>query len=178
MKFLISILLATSLYAQTVGTAITASDGPPTDWHSKRYSAPSTDVLIICYARPRLSTITQTSISTAATAVVTVSGGHGLSLDSAPNVTITGGTGLWAGINGFYKATVTGTTTFTIPVDSSLFSTVSGTIVITTRAPRENQAIWSVKKLKFDSTGNPKTELWADGGSSNTCVAPETLSFQ
>lgn len=170
--------MAVSLYAQTLGAPITTSDGPPADWHSKRYSAPSPTVTIICYARPRLSTITHNSISNAAAAVITVSGGHGLSTDSAPEVTISGGTGVWVAINGVFKATVINSTTFSVPVDTSSLSTVTGTVVITTRAPRENQAIWSVKKIVLDSSGGPKAELWASNGSSNTCVSPEALAFQ
>jgi hypothetical protein len=178
MKILITFLMAVSLYAQAVGTAVTTSDGPPTDWHSKRYFAPSSTVTIICYARPRLSTITYNSISNAAAAVITVSGGHGLSTDSAPEVTISGGTGAWVGINGVHKTTVINSTTFSVPVDSTLFSTVTGTVVITTRAPRENQAIWSVKKIVLDSSGGPKAEFWASNGSNNACVSPEALAFQ
>ncbi len=179
MKFLISFaLLAASLLGQPQGPITTRSDGPAGDWHSKRYYAPTSTTFYICYARPVRSTVAQTGISNAASAVFTVSGGHGLSLYSVPVMTITGGTGLWVGVNGVYQATIIDSTTFSIPVDSTLFSTITGTVVVTTTAPRENQPIWSVKKIQSDSSGNPLAELWAVGGASNVCSSPATLSYQ
>lgn len=46
-------------------------------------------------------------------------------------ITISGGTGAWAGVNGVFTVTVTGASTFSIPVDSTGFGAVAGTIKFT-----------------------------------------------
>jgi hypothetical protein len=50
-------------------------------------------------------------------------------LATGDRITISGGTGNWAAINGRFTVTRTGTNTFTIPVDSTTFRARTGTVV-------------------------------------------------
>lgn len=69
------------------------------------------------------------SISAASNAspVSLTSVAHGLI--TGDQVTISGGTGAWAAINGTFTVTVTSADTFTVPVDSTAFGALAGTIV-------------------------------------------------
>lgn len=77
-----------------------------------------------------LSTVTITAATNAAAVVLTVVG-HGLS--TGDGITISGGTGNWAAINGAWTITVTGANTFTIPIDSTTFGALTGTPVFPSR---------------------------------------------
>jgi hypothetical protein len=71
--------------------------------------------------------IVANSISNASPAVVNTVGPHGLS--STQTVTLSGGTGAWAAINGFYNIVVTGANTFTVAVNSTGFGGYGGQVV-------------------------------------------------
>lgn len=53
---------------------------------------------------------------------------------SGQQVTISGGTGAWAPVNGTFTVTVITATTFSIPVDSTAFGAIAGTIIATVSA--------------------------------------------
>lgn len=176
----LTIIIAAGLYAQSGGTGIVATDGPPRDWHTKIYTN-TTSALYICYTKQDSTQTTINSItpSTGTVTTLTFGSAHGFSLRSTPTITISGMTGSWAPINGSFTATVTGTTTITIAVNSSGFGAVTGTAVVTTRAARLTQPIWGVKALFTSAaTGLPEFEGWAVNGFSNTCTDPATLSYQ
>lgn len=77
-----------------------------------------------------LSTIT-ISAATNANPVVFTANAHGLS--TGDGITISGGTGNWAAVNGSWTITVTGANTFSIPVDSTTFGAITGTLVYPSR---------------------------------------------
>ncbi len=120
---------------------------------------------------------------------------HGLDYQSGatvlPVVTISGGTGAWAGVNGQFVATPTSANAFTIPVDSTAFGALSGTLVVTTTAPKTTEAVWLVKgfvyataNLIFSGTGFAPGGAGAKGGNgpSNSmnqiCANRTSLAYQ
>lgn len=102
------------------------------------------------------------SISAAsnAAAVVMTSNAHGFDTTVRPKITISGGTGNWAAVNGTFVATPTGANTFTIPVDSTTFGAVTGTLVFTTTAPRTTVAEWAVQVYGYDGSANQVSKAW------------------
>jgi len=173
------VCLGVSVFAQQIGTPVLVSDAPGYDGHTK-YAYVSGQSTYICFARPAqtVATVTYTSISNAASAVVTVSGGHGFHLDSTPLVTLSGGTGSWAIFNGEYKATILSSTTFSIPANTTSAGAISGTVVLKTRAPRTNQNIWMVLKITNSASDDFQSSIWATNGYGNACDNRATLSYQ
>lgn len=108
--------------------------------------------------QPNSYAYTVTSVSKAGAAVVTITA-HGLA--SGMSVTVAGGTGDWAGINGAQIVTVTGANTFTIAVDTSGYaSTFAGTIV--TNAPRTNATVWSINLNVYNGGGQLTRTAWCN----------------
>jgi len=122
---------------------------------------------------------------------------HGLDFPSAatiaPVITISGGTGSWAAVNGSWVATITSANAFTIPVDSTAFGALAGTLVVTTTAPKSTEAVWLVKNyvytaatanLIFSGTGfaPPGAGISARVGPSNAmnqiCANRASLAYQ
>lgn len=132
----------------------------------------SDNLLYMCKARaiqPRAAVMSVSAASNASPVSLT-SAGHGFSTQFLPLVTISGGTGNWAAINGTWTATITGANTLTIPVDSTAFGALAGTIVLTTYAPLTTQSVWSV--MKFVYSGTNMTGSFTIAGSTgerNTC---------
>jgi hypothetical protein len=124
------------------------------------------------------TTIAHSSITTGAASIVTVAGGHGLHINTSPQVTIKGATLTWAGLNGTFKVTVLDSTSFSVPFNSSALGAVTGTVVMTTTAPRTSSPIWAVTKITTDAVGNPLSDLWANGGWANVCDNRTILSYQ
>lgn len=172
-----ALLLAPIAGAQS-GLPTLHSDGPPFD-RNTRYMYESGTDLYICQSKAYApsTVLTQTAISNAAAAVFTVTN-HGLHLSSNPNVTVTGGTGGWAAINGTHRATVIDANTFSVPVNSSTLGAVTGTVVVTTNAPRTSQAIWTVLKVVSNASNKAIASMWAAGGDTLVCDNRTSLSYQ
>ena len=124
------------------------------------YTANVLDYTCTARSLQKQSQITVSTVSNANPGSFTATA-HGIYY-SASGVTakavvfISGATGGWTGINGTFVATPTSANAFTIPVDTSSFGSFSGqSITVTTRAPLVTQAIWSVKSLVSDASGNP-----------------------
>lgn len=134
------------------GPSVLQSEGPPNESYTHVYSYSGTNVECIGAARSsrQAVTLTVTSVSTAAAAVVTVTA-HGLATDN--RVIISGATGDWAGLNGTQIITRTGANTFTVPINSSGYAaTFNG--AITTTAPQTSKPIWAISKIYYDGSGN------------------------
>lgn len=133
------------------GSPVTQSIEPPREaWTDVQDFAGGSSAVYVGKAKGLQPsyTYTVTSVSTASSAVVTITA-HGLQDDNA--VVIAGATGDWAACNGTQKITRTGADTFTIAVNSSAFSgTFNGTV--TTTAPRTSAAVWSIQKLYYSSS--------------------------
>jgi hypothetical protein len=165
--------LSVAMFAQQ---PVTLSDAFIPDYTSLFYT-PSSSVTYACYAKTSsapTSTITVSGVSNANPGVVTATG-HGLHVDMNPEITISGGTGGWAAVNGTHRATIINANSFSIPVNTSSLGAVTGTLVFTTKAPRTNQKIWLVMKVMKDASGNVSSRLWATGGYSNACDDRATL---
>lgn len=152
-------------------------DGPPGGTALQHYYAYSGSYLTYsCAAASRQSiseSIAITAASNASAASLT-STAHGLNSYATPLVTISGGTGAWAAVNGTWTATITGANTFTIPVASTGFSTLTGTLVFTTQAPRLSRPVWAVEMFIYDGSNNLVTSGWVGGSTAftNVCSAP------
>lgn len=175
------LLCAVAVLAQNTpsGMQVIVSDGPSAEFYT-RYAYTSGTITHICASKHynELSTVTQSAISNAASAVVTATA-HGLHPDSNPTVVITGGTGNWAAFNGTRTVTVIDANSFSVPVNSTGFGAVAGTIVIKTNAPRTSRPIWVVTKVNSDASGTGRqSSMTAVGGYSNICDSRSTLSFQ
>lgn len=134
-----------------------------------------TNITTLCKAislQPTSPAISVASATNANPVVLTVSGGHGLSTNFRPLVTISGGTGNWTAINGTFTATPISTTTLSIAVNSTAFGALAGTVTFTTRSPRITQPVWSVAQYVY-SGGIFVGSAWYGGSSSamTTCSA-------
>lgn len=106
-------------------------------------------------------TLTGATVSKAAAGVVTFTA-HGLASDNS--VTISGGTGDWAALNGTRIITKIDADTFSVAVNTSGYSgTFGGTV--TTNAPQTSAASWAVQKYYYDASGNVLRTAWAAGTS-------------
>lgn len=135
----------------------------------------SNNLLYACRARsiqPSNSILSISAGSNANPVSLTVTG-HGFNTNQLPLVTISGGTGNWAAVNGTWTATITGANTLTVPVNSTSFGAVTGTLILTTYAPRTTQSVWSVMKLVYDGSNNLVNVFYPGGSTSerNTCSA-------
>ena len=168
MRIILLLLAAVAAYGQP--ETIISQKSPLTAYQFiMAYSG--SDLLYICRAASTQPTSPSISIASATQAnpvVFTVSGGHGFNTSSLPQVTISGGTGNWTGVNGTFTATIINSTTFSIAVDSSAYGAVTGTLVFTTRAPRTTSYIWSVQKFVYDGSSNLIWSGWVGGTPSFT----------
>ncbi len=175
-------------------SSVNQTDGPPSGPSMQTVFVYSgSNVIGICWAHSlpsgtgvdknrRSVQVAVSAISKANPAVVT-STGHGLSLLTLPQVTISGATGTgWAtGINGTFTATVIDANTFSVPVDSTGFGTLAGTVTFATSAPRQTVAEWAVQVLLY-SGANVVTKAWLQGsstmGAKCTDVGSTTVGVQ
>lgn len=157
-------------------TAVNQADGPPSGSSVQTAFIYSGSSLVgQCWAKslpdngkPRTAKVAVSAISKANPAVVT-STGHGFTLLTLPQVTISGatGTGWVTGINGTFTATVIDANTFSVPVDSTGFGTLAGTVVFSTSAPRQSIAEWAVQVFAYGGpSGAISAKTWVQG--SNT----------
>ena len=154
------------IFAQE-GSQTNETAGPPLRSYQKIYGYSGSNLVYICMAPSVVSDRSRTSVSITAASnagsVSFTSTGHGFDTNSRPKVTISGGTGNWAAVNGTFTATVTSANAFTIPVDSTAFGALTGTLVFTTTAPRTGQPEWSVKLYRYDGSSNLVWEGWLSG---------------
>jgi hypothetical protein len=181
-KFLLVFFAAVWLASAQTPTAsqVAISEEPPRDFFTKLYYKTGNDTYY-CVSKSQTAlptTIAHSSITTGAASIVTVAGGHGLHINTSPQVTIKGATLTWAGLNGTFKVTVLDSTSFSVPFNSSALGAVTGTVVMTTTAPRTSSPIWAVTKITTDAVGNPLSDLWANGGWANVCDNRTILSYQ
>lgn len=144
------------------GLNVTVSGGPPPEAWTQIFDYNGNNLVYTGWARSAQSptqTLTVTSVSKANPAVVTITA-HGLPTGST--VTVAGGTGDWAGLNGTYTATNTGANTFTVPKDTSGYAgTFAGTI--TTSSPQTSRAIWAIQKNFYNGSNQLTNTMWAVG---------------
>lgn len=168
MRFIVLLLAALAVNAQT---EMRLSQRNPDTGYQMILTYSGSNLLYLCKAnsiQPTSPSISITSVSNAAAAVITVSGGHGFNTSALPLVTISGGTGNWTPLNASLTATVINSTTFSVPIDSSGFGVVTGTLVYTTRAPRTTSSVWSVQKFVYDGSDNMIWSGWVGGTPSYT----------
>lgn len=177
MRLLYTLLLSTTaafLFTGPVGRAqdgpnVTLTDSPPPRGWEQVINYTGNNATSICYSPSTLTTglraATRVSISAATNAspVVFTSTGHGFALSARPQVTVSGATGGWTGVNGTRTATVIDANTFSIPVDSTGFGALTGTVVFTTTAPRSAQPEWAVKIITYDGSNNAIWIGWLNG---------------
>jgi len=163
---LLTFLLAGVALAQQ-GPDVTISPFAPMNPAQKVYGYTGANLIYTCTAKTDypLSGPVSISAGTNASPVVFTSTGHGFNTASRPIVSISGGTGNWAAVNGDFVATIVDTNTFSIPVDSTAFGAVTGTIVFRTQAPRLNQPQWSVIRYFYDGSNNLISSVWLGGSS-------------
>ena len=170
MKLILLLLAALAVSAQT---EMRLSQRNPDTGYQFVLGYSGSNLIYACKAasiQPVSPSISIASASNASPVVFTISGGHGFNLSSTPTVTIAGGTGNWAAVNGSFTATVINTTTYSIVVDSTAFGAVTGTLTYTTRAPRITSAVWSIQKLIYDGSNNLIFAAWDSGTPSYTRV--------
>lgn len=141
-----------------VGTEVIVSSGPErTQWTSLFFRDGSNNLEYICIARSQQDTYTWTVagstltsiVDATNTATVTTASEHGLAVGNL--VTIAGASD--ADLNGtYYIQTVPSTTTFTITTASVTDATYTTGLSMTTRAPRNTAAIWTIQKLSYTTT--------------------------
>lgn len=178
--FILLFISLISLFSQSpnpTGQAVAVNEAPLAELWTVPIYVSGNDTYL-CYAKQvsNQSTIIQSAISNASSAVITATG-HGIHSKQSPLVTISGGTGNWAALNGTWKATYVDANSFSVAVNSTSFGAVTGTVVITTRAPLLTSPIWGVYKSSTDGT-NPVMNIWAAGGYSNKCSDYATLAYQ
>lgn len=143
-----------------LSTPVTITAPPTEGWSTISSYDGSNNFEYSGYARSKQSilyTFPGATISAAATAVITATA-HGLQAGNA--VTIAGGTGDWAGINGTRLITVIDANTFSVAVNSSGYSgTFAGTV--STFAPRTNAACWSIQRSFYINTNYLSRSTWA-----------------
>lgn len=186
MKFWTTLILGLGMAALACaqdGTPVNISQGPPRTPYQAIYgytlSGSIYNLVYACYSPSNLAEgfrhETQIAISAATNAnpVVFTSTGHGFNLNSRPSITIQGGTGNWAAVNGTFTATIIDANTFSIPVNSTAFGAVTGTLTFNTTAPRLNQLEWAVVLYAYDANNNLISRTWLDG---STGVGPSGFS--
>lgn len=108
-----------------------------------------------------VATSALTSIVDAAnTATATTGSAHGLQTGNRIRIE----NALDEDLNGEHIITVTGATTFTfttVNVTDDTYNNVS--LKLSTKAPRTNRPVWSIKKYYYDGSGNVARMSWAEG---------------
>lgn len=174
---LIAFMIPDPGYAQqAVNQTDGAPSGPPIQ---TAFVYTGSNVSGICWARStpsnnqerdnRNTAVAVSAVSKASAAVVT-SVGHGFTLLTLPQVTISGATGTgWSAINSTFVATVIDADTFSIPVASTGFGTLAGTVVFKTTAPRQTVNEWAVQVLGYGGPGGAvSVKTWLNGTNSFT----------
>jgi hypothetical protein len=171
LRFTLAGILTAALVAAQTGTPVNISQGPAATAFQAIYGYSGTNQIYACYspsslgAGPRAEVLTSISAATNANPVVFTSTAHGFNANTRPSITISGGTGNWAAVNGTFIATVTSANAFSIPVDSTTFGAVTGTLVYTTTAPRTNKFEWAVVLYSYDGSNNLINRTWLNGSS-------------
>lgn len=151
-------------------------EGPPPDGWTTLLFYTGSNLEYVCQARGlqpnfsyRRSDSTITSITDSGTTSTAVVPNHGLAVGNA--VTISGAT-VDTDLNGtYYVQTVADADTFTITTANvSDAAYTESTLVITTTAPRDTAAIWSVQKLSYDGSDNLIRKQWASGSSTYRAI--------
>ena len=183
MKKLILLLAIAAICFSQDGQPVRISDDPSNVAVTQVFIVNgSNQTTAICSARSLMTTgfraATSVSISAATNAnpAVFTSTGHGFPTDSRPSVTISGGTGSWAAVNGTFTATVVDADTYSIPVDSTTFGALAGTVIFQTTAPRTTVPEWAVQKIAYDISGNAIYKAWLNGVSSYTSKCSDASS--
>jgi hypothetical protein len=184
MKTLLLLASAALVFAQSDSPVNTISAGDPNAGYQNIYVFTGTNLIYHCKAASRQDTQTLPTISAATNAnpVVLTITAHAFDYQalttSTPTITITGGTGSWAGINGTWTFTPTGANTGTIPVDSTAFGALAGTFVVTSRAPRTTALKWSIIHYAYDASNNLIWSGWAtDPTRGNASVGSPAAEF-
>lgn len=155
--------------------------GPPGTAYQKIFKYSGGNLVAVCMAKTdQLTPSPPISISAASNASpVSFTTTHGFDWQSAttttPTITISGGTGNWAAVNGTWTFTPTSATTGTIPVDSTAFGALTGTLTFTTRAPRVTQPVWAITYSKYDGSNNIIWNGWAANPSISSTGAPAEI---
>lgn len=168
--FLLVITLAPALLAQE-GIQVNSSIGPPLRPFTKLNYYTGSDLIYTCLtASVQPSYRVSVGASTLTSIVVLTNVGtvnwtaHGLAVGNL--ITVSGAT-VDIDLNGtYYVQTVPGADSFTITTAAVADATYTeATLAVSTTAPRNNAAIWSIQKFTYD-TGKLTVSQWANGTTS------------
>jgi hypothetical protein len=178
-KLALFLAVGSCLFAQP---EVRLSQGAPQEGYQAVYATDgSGNVISVCTSQSidntgiRARTKVSISAATNANPVVFTSTGNGFTLNTRPNITISGATVGWVTVNSTFVATVIDANTFSIPIDSTAFGALSGTLVFTTTAPRQTVAEWSVVRYFFSGT-NILSRVWLGGTSAYNNKCTDTVS--
>lgn len=167
-RLLIIALAAESMLFAQEGAPVNQSVGPPPVAYTDLYDYSGANLIYVCKARSVQPNYTATIAATTLTDIVdsgttgTVTWpNHGLAVGN--RVTVAGAT-VDTDLNGtYYVQTVADANTFTITTASVTDATYTdATLTISTTAPRNVAAIWSIEKLTY-SGSNLVSRQWANG---------------
>ncbi len=181
MKHVLFFLMAVAGFAQSeVRISPKPSDTPYTTILGGYSGSNATYICVANSQQPTSGSISIASATAASPIVFTVTAGHGFALNTLnlPTVTISGGTGNWAAVNGTWTATPILSTTFSVAINGAAFGAVTGSLVYTTRAPLLTSRIWSVRALSYDAGGNLAFAGWSNGTSAMNQVCTSPTSSQ
>jgi hypothetical protein len=180
MRLVLLSFLAVTVLAQE-GAPIRISPAPVSEAYTQilHYTANIADYTCLALSsQPGTpSTITVSAISNANPGSMTATA-HGFYFATGVTqkfaVWISGLTGNWTPLNGVHVLTPTAANALATDVDTTTFGAVTGTIVVSTRAPKVTDKVWSVQPLVSDGSGNLTIIAWPVITSSITSLATLT----
>lgn len=162
MRFLTLLVLTVAvLFGQSDSPNVTLSPGPPVIGYTTILHYSGTTVDYTCTARSTqeiVKTVTISTVSNANPGSMTATS-HGFYYASGVTqkilVFISGATGGWAPINGLHILTPTSANALALDVDTTAYGAWgSQVVVVSTRAPKATDTVWTVKSFVYDGSGN------------------------
>lgn len=157
------------------GTPVALTEGPyPGPDYQRLFYYSGSNLQYMCAARSVQGQNSSTTVSgiTAAAPGVFTSTAHGFDTGTAPRVTVSGGTGDWAEVNGTWILSPVDANTFTLrdpttgtQLDTSGNTGGIGTVVVRTTAPKTVSPVWAIRKYTYDGSNNLVGAFTAFSGS-------------
>lgn len=181
--FLFLVIVLASVLCAQEGTTVNQIIGPPPSGYTAFNEFSGANLIYTCTAKSvqpsytaSVAAATMTNIVVSANVGTVTWVNHGLAVNN--RITVAGGAD--ADLNTIYNVVSVPTAdTFTITTASVADGTYTTGLTITTTAPRNTAAIWSVQKTTF-SGANPVLYQWANGLSDavHICANRATLAYQ
>lgn len=178
-----ALALASALAAQE-GAVVNQSIGPPPTGYTELNTFSGANLTHVCRARSVQQPYTASVLAGTMTNIVVLTNvgtvtwvNHGLAVG---NRTTVAGTVVDTDLNASYNVVgVTSADVFTITTASVGDATYTTGLTITTTAPRNTAAIWSIQKFSY-SGANQTASQWASGNPAmtNICANQATLNYQ